>query len=108
LPKWAWVLIVVVFDVIGGIAWLVAGRPMGHKAPRNVAWPSTPTAGFPEYERPPRVVAPDDDPDFLRHMKASNDEHEKLLQSWERDLRKREEELRRKDNPDDSAAGPSS
>ena len=48
LPKWAWILIVLVFDIVGGIAWLVAGRPLRHQAPRNVAWPLTSTAGFPE------------------------------------------------------------
>jgi hypothetical protein len=31
-------------------------------------------------------------PDFLRSLKRSNDEHERLLGSWEDDLRRRERE----------------
>lgn len=39
------------FPIAGGIAWLVAGRPKQYQG-NQVAWRSTETAGFPEYERP--------------------------------------------------------
>jgi hypothetical protein len=110
LPKVAWILLIVIIPLIGGIAWLVAGRPQRGSA-RQVPWPSTRTAGFPEYERP-RPLGPDDDPDFLREMKRGNDEHDRLLARWEEDLRRREEDLgpppgetsdeRGDDGPDDS------
>jgi hypothetical protein len=58
-----------------------------------VPWPATRTAGFPEYERP-RPLGPDDDPDFLRQMKSGNDEQEQLLNRWEEDLRRREEQIK--------------
>ncbi len=99
LPKPVWVLLVILVPVVGPIAWLVAGRPQ-RQAPRNVPWPSGPTAGFPEYERPGRgrrSVAPDDDPDFLASI-GPDREREQLLDSWEADLRRREEQLR-KDGP---------
>jgi hypothetical protein len=50
LPKLVWVLLIVVLPVIGGIAWLVAGRP-GRVAHRPEVWYSS-TPGFPEHERP--------------------------------------------------------
>ena len=114
LPKWGWMLLILFIPWIGPIAWLVAGRP-ARGSGRQAPWPSTQTAGFPEYERP-RPLGPDDDPAFLREMKRGNDEQEQLLSRWEEDLRRREEQLRppagpasdqtpdqrRDDGPDDS------
>jgi Phospholipase_D-nuclease N-terminal len=101
LPKAAWVVLIVLVPLVGGIAWLVAGRPVGGRA-RHVPWPSGPTAGLPEYERPRRgPVAPDDDPAFLAQLRKVDDEHEQTLRRWEEDLRRRERELRA-----DPAAGP--
>jgi hypothetical protein len=56
LPRGIWALIV--FVPLGGpIAWLVFGRPNGSDVPPPKARPR------------PHVVAPDDDPDFLRSLK---------------------------------------
>lgn len=102
LPKVAWILLILIIPLIGGVAWLVAGRPQRGSA-RQVSWPSTRTAGFPEYERPGRALGPDDDPDFLREMKRGNDEQEQLLNRWEEDLRRREQQLK---PPPDQAGDP--
>ena len=91
LSKTTWVFVIILVPVVGGIAWLVAGRPE-HRPSRNVPWPSTQTAGFPEYERP-RRTSPDDDPEFLAGMRASDHEHEKMLKDWEAQLRDREKQL---------------
>ncbi|MEO6578699.1 MAG: PLD nuclease N-terminal domain-containing protein [Candidatus Limnocylindria bacterium] len=107
LPKIAWVLIVFI-NPIGGIAWIIAGRPqdasrvggMPYKGSRGTARRQHPSAGFPEHERP-RTLAPDDDPEFLADLKRSNSEHERMLGSWEEDLRKREEDLRKNKDKDD-------
>jgi hypothetical protein len=100
LGKVWWILLIIFFPLVGGIAWLVAGRPRRGRRPQ-VPWPSTATSGFPEYERPHRPVGPDDDADFLRQMRQGNEEQEKLLRSWEDDLRRREQALR-----DDQPADP--
>jgi Phospholipase_D-nuclease N-terminal len=92
LPKVAWILLILLIPWAGPIAWLVAGRPKGG-AGRVVPWPATRTAGYPEYERP-RPLGPDDDPDFMREMKRGNDEQEQLLNRWEADLRRREEQTK--------------
>jgi hypothetical protein len=106
LPKLGWLLLVLFFPLIGSIAWLVAGRPEGghSRAPRSKApWPATRTAGFPEYERPARGGAPDDDPEFLRRIAEeqarADAEHLDVLRKWEADLRRREEQLRAESPP---------
>lgn len=105
LPKTAWVLLIVLLPLVGGIAWLVAGRPERGATARSVPWPSTATAGFPEYERP-RTAGPDDDPEFLAGLRASDEQHERMLRDWEADLRAREQDLRdRGPAPDDGTPG---
>lgn len=100
LSKTTWVFVIILLPIVGGVAWLVAGRPE-HRPRRNVPWPSTQTAGFPEYERP-RRSSPDDDPEFLAAMRSSDDEHEKMLKDWEAQLRDREQRLQ-SDEPRDPA-----
>ncbi|MEI6621992.1 MAG: PLD nuclease N-terminal domain-containing protein [Actinomycetes bacterium] len=65
LPKWAWILLIVVTTIIGAVAWFLWGRPRraGHGLDRL-----TP------YIRP---VGPDDDPEFLSslsHKKPHSDQ----------------------------------
>ncbi|MSO42826.1 MAG: hypothetical protein EXQ76_01140 [Candidatus Planktophila sp.] len=52
LPKWGWILIIILIGTIGPIAYIVAGRnkPKGFKGPKR------------------RILPPDDDPDFLRKL----------------------------------------
>lgn len=53
LPKWGWLLIIVLLQPLGGIAYLIIGRVRGERGPRS---PKR------------RVLPPDDDPDFLRKL----------------------------------------
>ena len=101
LPRGVWVLLILLFSPIGAIVWFVAGRPARPvRLSNGTTW--RPGSGFPENERPARrgPVAPDDDPEFLRGLAASHKEDEHLMQKWEADLRRREEDLRRRSNPD--------
>ncbi len=65
LPKLLWLLLVVVLPVVGGIAWLVAGRPQQARS-----LPHEGDHGAPGRSRPGRAVAasPDDDEEFLRGL----------------------------------------
>ena len=68
LPKLVWLLLVLFFPLVGGIAWLVAGRPQAaggslpYKGNRGTA---------PRPDRPGRATArpPDDDEAFLRSLR---------------------------------------
>ena len=67
LPKLLWLVLVLLFPIVGGIAWLVAGRPQG---PANLPYKGN--RGIPpEYDRPGRATAysPDDDEAFLRGLR---------------------------------------
>ncbi|MDF3293147.1 PLD nuclease N-terminal domain-containing protein [Streptomyces silvisoli] len=108
LPKVVWVLIILLFGevLIGPIAWLAAGRP---RAGLRGGGPAADGAGFgtTAAEEPTHWVAPDDNPEFLRSLSLANKRDEAMLKEWEADLRRREEELRRKQNgasgPDDAS-----
>ncbi len=88
LPKYFWLIIVIILPDVGSIAWLLLGRPVG--------------AGFRlgsqvgVYKPQKRAIGPEDSPDFLASIER------KRLQSWEQELKRREEELRRKEDEDDS------
>lgn len=117
LPKGAWIAVVLLTFIVGALAWLAWGRPRSTTPRRPVlgssgrtAWPSRPSHADPPgngmFGRPARP-APDDDPEFLAELdRKAGQEHEKLLGSWEEDLRRREEELRRKRGEDGPEASP--
>jgi Phospholipase_D-nuclease N-terminal len=118
LPKGTWVVIVLIGLDIGAILWLLFGRPKGadpgllrgraagrqsrtDPESRRETW-----AGWPR--QTPRQQArsgaagdgrpaPDDDPEFLARLaRQANDAHQELLAQWEADLKRREDELRRR------------
>jgi Phospholipase_D-nuclease N-terminal len=95
LPRFGWLVLIVLFPIIGSVVWLLAGRARGGAERPRLAWPTVPGAGAPEQQRPARrMVAPDDDPEFLSQLARSNREHDALLERWEEDLRRRESDLR--------------
>lgn len=100
LPKVVWVLIILFFGevLIGPVAWLVAGKV--RHAPAGGGTPS-------EWHRNHRTefVAPDDNPEFLKSLREENKKDETLLKDWEADLRRREEELRRREQGTQEAQG---
>ena len=83
LPRFAWVFLILLAPLLGSIAYFVAGRPL--PTGRGTGWSLTGGAS-----RPTRPIAPDDDPEFLRSIGKPRTE--------EADLRRWEEELRRKDD----------
>lgn len=75
LPKLGWLIVVVVFGVIGTLAWFVLGRP--EKAgPRTLTKHERATPAFPEYDRPGRAAAadPEKDDEFLRQVRERAEE----------------------------------
>jgi hypothetical protein len=81
LPKAVWLLIIILFPVIGGILWFLIGRGR-----RNAAIGR-------------RVIAPDDDPEFLGKLRLDHDQEERI--------RKLEKELSELDEngPDNDQTG---
>ena len=53
LPKWGWLLVILFVQIIGPIAYLIAGRVRGPRGPKPGKR---------------RILPPDDDPDFLKNL----------------------------------------
>lgn len=72
LPKLLWLLLVLLFPIVGGIAWLVAGRPQGPARSLPYKGNLGPPA---DHARPGRASAhsPDDDAAFLRQLQDRAD-----------------------------------
>jgi hypothetical protein len=93
LPKLVWVLLIILFSPIGGIAWFFAGRPEKVSANREAP---RPRGAFPPPSRP-RPVAPDDDPEFLRQLNAD-------MRRWEEELKRRDDDTNREKPTDDDGS----
>ena len=104
LPKITWIFIVIILSDIGSILWLLAGRPTNAARPGGLSYKGNTGPQLPvRRSAPTRSAAPDDDPDFLRQLKKSNDAHESMLNQWEADRLRREQEMRNKpDVPPDA------
>lgn len=79
VPKAAWIAIVVLIPVIGGILWFTIGRRRANDKGTT------------------RTVAPDDDPQFLRSISKSEQDAR---------IRRLEEELARLEDETDDGAAP--
>jgi hypothetical protein len=78
LPKWLWLVVIVLVPLLGAVGWLLAGRPARSQDDPVAA--ASGARGLGARRRQP--VAPDDDPAFLR--KLSDEE-------WSRKMRERRE-----------------
>ena len=78
--------LIIVLPVVGPLAWIIARRL--RRRPR-------------QQRQVPPVVAPDDNPEFLREIRDVDERHHKMLEQWEEDLRRREEEMRHPGEGDD-------
>jgi hypothetical protein len=80
LPKVAWLLIVLVFPLVGAVAWLAAGRPQGGRQRPSPYERPAPT--YPEYDRPGRAAATDPakDEDFLRQVRERAEEQRRAYE----------------------------
>ncbi|MEO8107330.1 MAG: PLDc N-terminal domain-containing protein [Actinomycetes bacterium] len=87
LPKWAWIILILIVPLIGSIAWLVAGRPV---RPGSDQW--RPGAGFPEQQRLAPSTA-DIDARLDDDLARLDREHEESLRRWQAELERRESQL---------------
>lgn len=83
LPKAVWVIAVLLVPLVGSLAWLFLGRPVG-----GAVWGGGGGGGaarrnspFPEYETKPGRYVPQDpeaDAEFLRQCRARADEQRRI------------------------------
>lgn len=68
LPKLVWLVLVVIAPPVGGVAWLVAGRPTQASFRPGSTDRRPPGPGSHGGRSRPAPRGPDDDPDFLRGL----------------------------------------
>ena len=80
LPKVGWLIVVLLFPVLGTVAWFVLGRPEGSQ-PLAAGERAVPQ--FPEYDRRGRNAAadPEKDAEFLRQVRARAEEQRKRYEA---------------------------
>ncbi|MGW5776964.1 PLD nuclease N-terminal domain-containing protein [Streptomyces sp. NPDC003863] len=98
LPKVVWVIVILLFPFVGSIGWLAAGKV--RHAPAGGRTPSPFSTGHRDHRH--EWVAPDDNPEFLKSLREENKKDEALLKDWEADLRRREEELKKRERGEDT------
>lgn len=84
LPKIAWVVLILLFPLVGSVAWLVAGRPEGGAARRSPHERSAPA--FPEYDRPGRAAPldPAKDEEFLQQVRQRAEQQRRRYEEQRR------------------------
>jgi hypothetical protein len=87
LPRWGWLVLVLLFPLVGSVAWLLAGRP-SKRAPRDRPHQRQ-TPSFPEYDRPGRAAAQDAEADeeFLRRCRERAEEQRRRYREQQKRLR---------------------
>lgn len=84
LPKWAWIVMILLFPLVGSLVYLFVGRP------KPVPPASSP---FAEYERPGRMSASDPvkDAEFLKQVRARAEEQRARAKYEAEEKRRREQ-----------------
>jgi hypothetical protein len=103
IPRWGWIVAVLVFPAVASIGWLVATRHRRAKV-RGTATAAAAADGdvsenVSEAVRRARAChfgSLEDDAALLAQLWDVNEEHEETLRRWEADLRRREEALRQR------------
>jgi hypothetical protein len=72
LPRWLWIVIIVLLPIFGPIAWIVTKQTRRHGG--SGSRPRRPGRGP---RRPTGPVAPDDDPDFLWRLEQEKRRRER-------------------------------
>lgn len=80
LPKWAWIVLIVLIPWVGPITWLIVGKDRTGGAGRG------PGRGAPRRSGP---MAPDEDPEFLRKL-----DEDIRRERRERERRRKEQQAR--------------
>ncbi len=96
LPKVGWLVLVLLFPLVGSIAWLVAGRPQRER-PLTREQGAAPS--FPEYHRPGRAAAadPEKDEEFLRGVRERAEQQRAAYEEQKRREREQAEQAEKTD-----------
>jgi hypothetical protein len=101
IPRWGWVIAILVFPLAASVTWLVATRRRRAKL-RGVAQAATDgdvsdqVTDAVRRARACHFGSLEEDAALLAQLWDVNEEHEETLRRWEADLRRREDALRQR------------
>jgi hypothetical protein len=100
IPRWGWIIAVLVFPLAGAVGWLVAGHQRRLRIrsgkPAEEEKSAAATADAVRRARAGHLGSLEEDAALLAQLWDVNEEHERTLQRWEEDLSRREEALRQR------------
>ena len=99
LPKWLWVLVTLLFPVVGPIMWLILGRPKAQPAAG-----ARPGFGQRRNTPAPSVSSPDDDEEYLRWLKAKAERERRSREAESNNKHERKDSEHK--NPEDGTPNP--
>ena len=73
IPKFVWIILIILFPTVGAIAWIITSRVKAAEERGGVVEPTVwSSREGTTFQRParPRPVAPDEDPEFLRSLES--------------------------------------
>ena len=84
LPKVGWLVLVLLFPLVGGLAWVLVGRD---RQPARRSAYERPAPQFPEYDRRGRAsgATPESDEEFLRRIRERAEEQRRKAKGHEAD-----------------------
>ncbi|TPW74125.1 PLD nuclease N-terminal domain-containing protein [Schumannella soli] len=77
LPKFVWIVISILLSIVGPLLWFLVGRERSAGRAARQARESGHPVGTGSL-RLTRVVAPDDDPDFLLQLRKEHEQEERI------------------------------
>ena len=100
VPRWGWIIAVLVFPLVGSVAWLGAGHQrrlrIRRGKPAEEERSAAATADAVRRARAGHLGSLEEDAALLAQLWDVNEEHERTLRRWEEDLSRREEALRQR------------
>ncbi|GAA1456933.1 PLD nuclease N-terminal domain-containing protein [Williamsia maris] len=89
LPRWGWLLLVVILPLAGSVVWFFAGRPLAGGSAHRPGQASA--LGYPEYDQPGRFIPQDPEADaaFLKQVRERAEQQRRM---GEVERRRREQE----------------
>ena len=100
VPRWGWIIAVLVFPLAGAVAWIGAGHQRRMRIrtgkPADEEQSAATTADAVRRARAGHLGSLEEDAALLAQLWDVNEEHERTLRRWEEDLSRREEALRQR------------
>jgi hypothetical protein len=102
MPRWGWIVAVLLFPLAGSLGWLAAGHQRrlrirtGKPAAGDDGTALAETAAAVRRARACHFGSLEEDAALLAQLWDVNEEHERTLRRWEEDLSRREEALRQR------------